>query len=712
MNRPEPQNELQRDLLRLVWDLFSATAQWPKFREVDRLFRRTGEDALRVAHSLPAGLMEPPVRHPGEHPPSWFTVTLAGMIACTEPAQLDRSLFLSALRVAAEIDDEWEGFPEEPEAIPVLNAKELVVRLADEYNWNQLPEDPDLLLRRVALLLNREPVGMRGAVGLGEPGWQLSIEREIWNYRDVGDLDTYWQVRDRRAADVALVHPASSPPSPIAAHIPEASLMTPQQSPPTFYQVFVSSTYEDLKDERLAVTQALLKTERCIPAGMELFSASNDPAWGVVARALAYTDYLVLIIGNRAGSIVPGEAITYTEKEYEYALAHDIPVLAFLSSDEVMIKPGQQETKEKQRKALAAFKERVGDKTTERWSNADQLANQVTVALMKAFTNSPRPGWVRGGGTESGSTSPPVAEPVDPLQLALDNESQHYRITEIVQQQVEAVLGLDTLTATVNGGPNEIGPVHAEIQTAIDPLLTTIAFLAQRGDQDVDNRWIKAISQLSEMPRRDGSAVLINLARAPGALAFHTAGVAACIGHRDDLVGRLLGESIGIDDLYSGRLMPAATMLGPNVIYYNGWPSKRLHEFIVAFFAEHTIAGVTSIRRAWERWTFLYHTAIKCLALHNFPCGPVGNPYLLVMDVALNTVTEVGRRIIREVTQQGDSHDLFLGGLGFVGDADGFVECAELVDRQYGGEANRMDSEAMPAGGGLMPMSPHYPGVR
>ncbi len=52
------------------------------------------------------------------------------------------------------------------------------------------------------------------------------------------------------------------------------------------------------------------------------------------------------------------------------------------------------------------------------------------------------------------------------------------------------------------------------------------------------------------------------------------------------------------------------------------------------------------------------------------------------------------------------------GGLGFVGDADGFVECAELVDRQYGGEANRMDSEAMPAEGGSMPMGPHYPGVR
>ena len=39
------------------------------------------------------------------------------------------------------------------------------------------------------------------------------------------------------------------------------------------YQVFISSTYEDLKDERLGVIASLL-TANCIPVGMEQFTAS------------------------------------------------------------------------------------------------------------------------------------------------------------------------------------------------------------------------------------------------------------------------------------------------------------------------------------------------------------------------------------------------------------------------------------------------------
>jgi len=40
------------------------------------------------------------------------------------------------------------------------------------------------------------------------------------------------------------------------------------------YQIFVSSTYEDLKDERQAAVEAILLAGH-IPAGMELFSS-----WG------------------------------------------------------------------------------------------------------------------------------------------------------------------------------------------------------------------------------------------------------------------------------------------------------------------------------------------------------------------------------------------------------------------------------------------------
>jgi len=59
------------------------------------------------------------------------------------------------------------------------------------------------------------------------------------------------------------------------------------------YQVFLSSTYTDLQEERQAVTRAILRMNRCIPAGMELFTASNQPPWDVITSALSGTDYLV-----------------------------------------------------------------------------------------------------------------------------------------------------------------------------------------------------------------------------------------------------------------------------------------------------------------------------------------------------------------------------------------------------------------------------------
>ena len=44
------------------------------------------------------------------------------------------------------------------------------------------------------------------------------------------------------------------------------------------YQVFVSSTYEDLKTERQAAISCLLDMN-CIPVGMEQFPASSLSQW-------------------------------------------------------------------------------------------------------------------------------------------------------------------------------------------------------------------------------------------------------------------------------------------------------------------------------------------------------------------------------------------------------------------------------------------------
>lgn len=41
------------------------------------------------------------------------------------------------------------------------------------------------------------------------------------------------------------------------------------------YQVFVSSTFTDLQEERRHVIQTLVKMD-CIPSGMELFPAADE----------------------------------------------------------------------------------------------------------------------------------------------------------------------------------------------------------------------------------------------------------------------------------------------------------------------------------------------------------------------------------------------------------------------------------------------------
>jgi hypothetical protein len=66
------------------------------------------------------------------------------------------------------------------------------------------------------------------------------------------------------------------------------------------YQVFVSSTYEDLREERQEVMHALLELD-CIPSGMELFPATSDDQWTLIRKVIDDCDYYVAIIGGRYG---------------------------------------------------------------------------------------------------------------------------------------------------------------------------------------------------------------------------------------------------------------------------------------------------------------------------------------------------------------------------------------------------------------------------
>lgn len=161
------------------------------------------------------------------------------------------------------------------------------------------------------------------------------------------------------------------------------------------YQVFISSTFRDLKTARLKVRDAILSIYH-FPVGMEMFGAADEDQWQIIKKDIDESDYYVLIIGKCFGSEVPGEGISYTQKEFRYAVSQGIPVLAFLMKDEAPVKPTFQETEKDRIKKLKDFRTEVCDhRTVDWWSNPDELAGKVIAALTRQMARKPRIGWVR-----------------------------------------------------------------------------------------------------------------------------------------------------------------------------------------------------------------------------------------------------------------------------------------------------------------------------
>jgi hypothetical protein len=84
------------------------------------------------------------------------------------------------------------------------------------------------------------------------------------------------------------------------------------------YQVFISSTFKDLAEERQHAMRIVLDLGH-IPSGMEIFPAADVEQFEYIKKVVDECDYYVLIIGARYGS-VDANGVSFTEKEYDYAV--------------------------------------------------------------------------------------------------------------------------------------------------------------------------------------------------------------------------------------------------------------------------------------------------------------------------------------------------------------------------------------------------------
>jgi hypothetical protein len=160
------------------------------------------------------------------------------------------------------------------------------------------------------------------------------------------------------------------------------------------YQVFVSSTYTDLKEERQQVMQALMEMD-CIPAGMELFPAADEEQWQFIKKVIDDCDYYLVIIGGRYGTVT-NDGISFTEKEYNYARSKNLKIVALIHEmpDELPAKFVEADSDLKNK--LQAFRDKISKgRLVKFWNNTEQLIGLVALSMQKTIKMYPAKGWVR-----------------------------------------------------------------------------------------------------------------------------------------------------------------------------------------------------------------------------------------------------------------------------------------------------------------------------
>ena len=216
------------------------------------------------------------------------------------------------------------------------------------------------------------------------------------------------------------------------------------------YQIFISSTYTDLIKEREKVRDVILSMYQ-FPIGMEMFSAADEEQWEIIQETIDSSDYYVLIIGKRYGSVIKegsDNGISYTEKEYRYAKKKGVPILAYIKNDEV-ITADKIDDDPKYIKKLQDFKNEVVKGREVKWfSSIDQLGTEVSLSLHKEMDRKKRPGWIRSDSVDIEKSLSEIVElsrrnrELIEENQRLSKELEKYRATSERAPALSIILGL------------------------------------------------------------------------------------------------------------------------------------------------------------------------------------------------------------------------------------------------------------------------------
>lgn len=193
------------------------------------------------------------------------------------------------------------------------------------------------------------------------------------------------------------------------------------------FQIFISSTFEDLHEERKKAIEVVVD-HGDIPIALDRFSASNEKDLEVIERAIKECQVYIVILGHRYGEIVRKGKISYTELEYDIAVKNGLLILPFILTDtEIENRRKKLDPKVSRDKAelkhynkLCAFHDRIKPLFYKPWGPEDEFKFLVEKALNEQLAKCNKRGL--------------VWEPEEPTRSLLQSASRNEFIVNIVKQ--------------------------------------------------------------------------------------------------------------------------------------------------------------------------------------------------------------------------------------------------------------------------------------
>lgn len=143
-----------------------------------------------------------------------------------------------------------------------------------------------------------------------------------------------------------------------------------------FKSVFLSSTFEDMKEYRKAIIDRIIKRSM-VPICMENWGANANKVTSVITDEVKKADIYLGIFGTRYGYVDENTNMSMTEIEYREALASNKPILVYIAKnakDDIT-------TGDNSQKMLELLTEIEKERIVYYFNSIDQLGEQVFADL-------------------------------------------------------------------------------------------------------------------------------------------------------------------------------------------------------------------------------------------------------------------------------------------------------------------------------------------